>query len=761
MMYVSPCSGLSDQEAIQQAVNSAAETDIRTVVIPATKTWVLDKPVLLPTGVTLILDGAQIRAEGIAFTNAHADAPDKLCLGGEQDHLFLLGTKDAAIAGSTAPQVAFKNMKDYGISGISFVGGEGLQLLHCRYGKVQKLQFTGSRYGIFLGEGCNNNLLEDIVADTKEEAVIWSAGDTAVWGRSTDMYDSVLSRLDAKTGGAPAVAVCAGSVVANNLFIRDITDRTKGTGVTVDLGKHSHTELLDLTVRGIKSARTTVSVSDNCDGVYLGNLQGSDAVIAPKATRVYEEACTEAVATPRLEKPADMEWLDANDPKFAGATDYETLQNAIHAAAGKCLVIPRRNTRTGKTVWNVEKTLQIPSDTTLVLLDAHLRLADFTYCNLFTNENAAKNIRILGVGSATLDSGKFNGLKVKNANTLGLGPITDNALLLFSGVDGLIAENLHMIQNRWYCILCVGCTKGRLSNLDICAHPNFPDMGGIRIHSGCRDMLVENITGLTGEDTVVVAAEPEDAVFKPACGDISDIHIRTVKANASRSNIVTVKAHGGRKVSRVLAETLLDCSLPEQKKLPFATVQLGDTASENLQDIRVRDLNGRSAATVQLGGSSEDIAVSNIHSYGSSDNALRTFPLPESFDYQLGNVLMDLAEMDRGYRATVKKLRVNGVFFRCQQASRYMRGTATSIITDKKKFLGTVVELRNFRAEDVQIENVLADRVGNGIRVTGQADVEVANFQAAEIGRAAATCGGNCHLVINGETIPVKDTQAL
>lgn len=759
MMYITPELQSNDSAAIQQAVNTAAESDIRTVVIPAGKVWQLDTPVCLPDHVTVILDGAQLRARGVAFTNSRAE--ETPCLGSEQEHIYLLGTKGATITGGDGPQIAFQNVRDFGIRGIAFAGGDGVRLMHCRHGKVQHLRFSGSRHGIFLGEGCNNDLLGDIFAETSQEAVLWSAGDSAVWGRSADMYSNVLYRLEAKTDGAPAVAVHAGPVVVNNLFLRDITDRTESGGVALQLGGNGDAELVDLSVRNVATGRTAVSVSDTCDGVYLGNLQ-TKAVIAPGATRVLEEACPEQVEAPRFPADTEVAFADANDPRFAGNTDSETLQNALDAVAGKCLVIPRHNARTGSSIWRIEKTLRIPSDTTLVLLDAHLQLADFTYCNLLTNAPAAKNIRILGVGSATVDSGKFNGLKLKNAGTLGFGPITDNALLLFSGVEGLTVENLYMVQNRWYCILCTGCTKGHLADLDICAHPKFPDMGGIRIHSGCRDLLIENITGLTGEDTVVIAAQAEDdRLYRPESTDISHIRIRTVKTNASRCSIVSIKAFDGRRIHDIFADTLLDCSLPEQKKLPFATVQIGDTGSENISGITVRDLNGRSTATVQLGGCSQQITVSNIHSYGTSDNALGTVPLPESRDYQLKGMLIDAAELHGPYRAEVKCLRASGLFFRCIQGSRYMRGTATSIITDKKKFLGTVVGLRNFRGEDVVIEHVLADRIGSGIRLTGEAEVEVRNFRAAEIGREEAICGSGCRLTINGETVPVQATQAL
>lgn len=761
---MSPCdySHLSDSEAIQNAVCAAEEKDIRTVVIPATKIWQLEKTVYLPSNITLILDGAHIYSEGIAFTNANAGNPHKMCLGGEQEHLYLLGTKGASITVQYGPQVYLNNVKDYGVKGITFVGGDGLRLLHCRFGKVQQVQFQGSCYGIFLGEGCNNNLLEDILAETKQESVLWSAGDTTVWGRSTDIYDSSLCRLDAKTEGAPAVALYAGSVVANNLFIRDVTDRTEGDGVAVQLGNEDQKELLDLSVRGVATSRITVAVSDNCDGVFLANLQGKSPVISLNVTRMLVDETTEEIEKPQFATDADAEYVNANAPCYAGTTDFETLQNAVNDAAGKCLVIPRYNARTGDTVWNIEKTIQIPSDTTIVLLDAHLRLADFTYCNLFANaEESAKNIKICGVGSAAVDSGSFNGLKVKNANTFGFGPITDNALMLFAGVDGLTVENLYMEQNRWYCILCVGCTNGRLADIDICAHPNYPDMGGIRIHSGCHDMLVENITGLTGEDTVIICADDEDDYLFVSDGDISNIHIRTVKTNASRCCMVHILAHGGRKIRDILIENLLDCSVPEQKKLPNACVKIGDDSSKNVSRVMIRDMSSRSVATVQMGGYSEAIRVSNLHAYGSSANAVRTVPLPELYDYSLPALLVELIEQGNGNRAHAKDWHVNGIFFRCHQASSYMRGTATSIITDKKKYIGTVVNLYNLQTEGFCIENVFADRIGNGVIVTGNAAVEVRNFQATEIGRETAICGGNCHLTVNGETIPVKDMQAI
>lgn len=757
--YISPCDGLSDSLALQQAVDRAAAEDTRTVIIPAMKIWHLDEAIRLPSFVTVILDGAQIEAKKSAFVSSDVDEKE-MCLGSEAEGICLLGTKGASIKSSSAPQVHLQNTKEYKVAGIRFLGGEGLKLSHCRLGKVQHLRFEQSRYGIFLTEGCNNNLINDIFAETEEEAVLFSGGESRVWGRSSDIYDTSLVRLDAKTKGSPAVAVRT-QVQAANLFFHTILDRTEGNGVTVELTGMGEIELRDLTLRGIRSERTTAKLDEHCDGVFLGNLQGKSPLIHETATRILVAEESEEISLPDFSENSFSEYVNAND--FTGSSDHELLQCALNAAAGGCLVIPRYNKRTGKTLWEIDKTLIVPSDTTVILLDAHLRLKDFTYCNLFSNgKQPARNIRLLGIGSAVLDSGLFNGLKEKNAGKLGFGPITDNALLFFAGVEGLTVENLHLIQNRWYGVFCIGCRKGRLSDLSFCAHPNFPDMGGIRLHSGCQGFLIENVTGLTGEDTVLLtASEKDDRIFTPACTDISDVHIKTVLVNQSRASLLRILTRDGRKIHHVSAENLLDVSLAEQKKLPAASVLAGDTESANLSDLRLRDITGRGESTVQLGGEIERIRIENLHSFGSSGSAIRSVPFPEVTDYKLTGSSAELAESGRGYRARIKDLSANGIFFRCTQGSRYMRGTATSIITDKKKFIGCVMDLRNMKGENLLFENILAERIGQGFFASGKVNAEIRGFYAEMIGRELALCGKDCTLSVNGEKIPVKNSQTL
>ena len=59
--------------------------------------------------------------------------------------------------------------------------------------------------------------------------------------------------------------------------------------------------------------------------------------------------------------------------------------NFIQNAISKALSESKRMAKvTGN--WLIEKTVRIPSDFTLILEDCHLRMADNTFCNMFTNE---------------------------------------------------------------------------------------------------------------------------------------------------------------------------------------------------------------------------------------------------------------------------------------------------------------------------------------------------------------------------------------
>ena len=197
-LFVSPekFPGLTGAAVIQAAVDKAIGEDIRVVRI--TGQWELERPVRLPSYTTVILDGAVIRSVGVAFENTNAGDPESRSLAGEQKGICILGKHGAVLRCENGPQILLSNVRNAKLQGIAFEGGEGLRLEHVYYSKAQKLSFRDSRYGVYLTEGCCNNLLEDIDAETQRDAICWVGGDSAIWGRNANLYDSILCRLRAK-----------------------------------------------------------------------------------------------------------------------------------------------------------------------------------------------------------------------------------------------------------------------------------------------------------------------------------------------------------------------------------------------------------------------------------------------------------------------------------------------------------------------------------------------------------------------------------
>ena len=177
-----------------------------------------------------------------------------------------------------------------------------------------------------------------------------------------------------------------------------------------------------------------------------------------------------------------MELIYASDKRFWGSTDAETIQNAIDYAEKTGLsrvTIPRHNPRTGENIWIISKTILLPSDMTVVLEDAHLRLADGVLENIFRNRNCRtekgntiegeqKNIRILGSGNATLDGGKHNGFveQMIRENPGKYPPLSVNLLVFLHNVRDFTISGLNIIESRWWSICCIYCRWGRITDID-------------------------------------------------------------------------------------------------------------------------------------------------------------------------------------------------------------------------------------------------------------------------------------------------------
>lgn len=741
-IYISPLTFAgTDSQRIQAAVNEAVKTDIRVVVIPQKDTpWMLDETVLLPGDVTVILDGAAVHSAGVAFQNTNAEDPTTKALGGEQYEIYIIGTQGATLSGiGDKPQIYLSNVKGYRIAGLTFQNGGGLKLNYARYGKVQKLRFAGSTYGVSLSEGCNNNIIEDIDADTQAEAVTFRGEDTPMFGRGKEMAETILCRVRATA--SPAVSIFPGPCDTYNLMLRDIT--AAGDGVLLGCPEDTQS-IIDITLRNINAQGYGVITKGACDGVYIANAGKTQFEV--EATRCFTDDVAENIALPQLEEAPRQAVITPNDPAFFGETDADTIQAALNAAvaAGKMLLIPRYNARTGSTLWNIGKAIILPTGAQIALLKTHLRQQDFCYDNMFRAEHA-ENIVITGVGDAILDGGIHNQLKSRNAEKYGM-RIEQNACVLLTDVKRARFEHFQFKQTRWFALCATFCEDLTVSGVVFTNYPLWPELGGIMLRSGCKQVLAENLSGITGEDLVYIKALATDGTLGDRDVNIENIHVRNTSVNVTRCTVVRLIAHDGRKIQHVLAENLLDPSLPEEKKLPWAAVAVGSSllhtqrcgTCEELSDIVIRDVYSRADRIGELGGCSQNVTFTNLHGFGSCDYILQTRLWADS-----------------------KNLRGNALYFRCIQGSRYMRGTATSNITDPKKYIGHSVFFENFYSKDAVLENLFVTINGEGFKLTGGGQLEVKNLQMGACGRAFSLCSTDSCLIINGKVQPTTAYRTL
>lgn len=736
--------GSTDDAAIQAAVNAAVATDIRVVVIPQKadgSAWHLEKTVYLPGDITVVLDGATLNADRTAFINTNAEDPSTKSLGGEQYQIYIVGRNGATIATDYAePQIYLSNIRGYRIAGITFRGGAGVKLNFCRHGKVQQLKFRDCEYGLRLSEGCNCNIIEDICAVTEKEAVYFQGVESPMFAKGLEMAETIVARVGAKTQGAAAVKFCAGPCETYNLLVKDITSLTEGA-TAVELGAPEDTQhIIDISVRGVSSKGTAVKTCGVCDGLYIANATGALELDTENLRLFVDETQAEAVVEPQFNEPAPAaKVITPNDPAFFGATDAETIQNAVNAAStqGAMLLIPRYNARTNATIWNMEKAVNLPSGITVALLRAHLRQVDFTYENLFRAEDA-QNITITGIGDSIIDGGLHNQLKMRNADKYGMN-IRVNATAFFRNVENLVIENVQMKWGRWYSVYCEFCKDVRITNIDFEDHPILPDEGGVRIHSGCENVLLENFTGVVGENMVHIEALAGDGTCGDKCVDVHHVHVRNINSNNSSRLAVRMICQDGRKIHDVLVDGVLDPSLPEDKKIPWCAISVGSIqmatqslcTQDELTDIVIRDAYSRGNSVLELGGNSSNVQLINAHGFGSIDCVINTRHWADSRNF-------------RGY----------GLFFRCIQGSRYMRGTATSMISDPKKFIGAVARLGGYRATDTVLENIFVEKCGNAFTLSGNGKVEVKNLNIGQLGRQMSRVKAGSTLIIDGKEEP-------
>ncbi len=344
-----------------------------------------------------------------------------------------------------------------------------------------------------------------------------------------------------------------------------------------------------------------------------------------------------------------MNCIYADDSRFMKDSDSEIIQAAVDYAVEsgvREVVIPRVNPRTGEEVWNIEKAILLPSDILVIIDNAHLRMADGVFDNMFRNkivhteeehyiENEQHDIRIKGLGSATIDGGKLNGLcEQSHRDEPGKHPpMTVNLLVFFSNVRNFEISGIHFVNSRWWALCFFYCRMGHLHNLCFSNHGTMENQDGIDLRVGCNQIIIENITGITGDDTIALTAIP--LTYTQKCRevkgkdwDIHDVIIRNVISSSHGCGIVRLLCEDGAKVYSVIAENILDTA----RSINGASFIIGDRSDffarekgvqmGDMKDITIRNVRTCAHKGISLAGPCENMLIENFSIFGKCNTGI-------------------------------------------------------------------------------------------------------------------------------------------
>ncbi|MBQ8510002.1 MAG: hypothetical protein IJ493_08865 [Clostridia bacterium] len=309
--------------------------------------------------------------------------------------------------------------------------------------------------------------------------------------------------------------------------------------------------------------------------------------------------------------------------------------------------------------YEIEQTVLIPSDFTLILENCHLTMADNTFCNMFTNESCRtekgrtiegcdRNIIIEGHGRVILDGGNYNGLCEWNSLKDGRPHISVNNMLLFTNVENFRISGLHIRHQRWWAMNFIFCRHGKIRDIDFLSDATTvnPDgsrttgiswsnyvgvyiknADGIDLRVGCHDIIIENITGFTEDDSIALTAlnGKVESIYgvEGLSTDLHNVIIRNVNT-ASFCSMVRLLNQGGTKLYNILIDGVVDASMGS----PYmdrggSSVRVGDqhvyrerhSTREETFNITIRNVASRANAAVDLAGSITNLTLDNIRGF--------------------------------------------------------------------------------------------------------------------------------------------------
>ena len=320
-------------------------------------------------------------------------------------------------------------------------------------------------------------------------------------------------------------------------------------------------------------------------------------------------------------------------------TDSDRIEQAISSA---CATGKRHVTISAKPngkPWLITRAIVLPSDFTLEVDDCVVQLSPGTKDNIIRNVGAVegcittnRNITVRGKGRAVLCGGTENHYAPNRSGDANGWPSIG---ILFCAVDGFAIENLTLRETQcWGVSVENGCVNGRIAGIRFEDSNKMRNQDGIDVRKGCHDIVIENVSGVCGDDVVALTAlrsnKPLEAGrkamqiggrFQTADDDVYGITIRHIRARcAGGHGLVRLLCQDGAKMHHIAVSNIVETANVKAGEPASPALRIGDTRywsirpakMGDMHDIFVSDITSKAQAAVTINGMLSDAVVRNV-----------------------------------------------------------------------------------------------------------------------------------------------------
>lgn len=386
------------------------------------------------------------------------------------------------------------------------------------------------------------------------------------------------------------------------------------------------------------------------------------------------------------------EWNVFNPNDFQGS-DSERIALALKAAQEQngTVRIVARNATDGRAFWLIDEAILVFDNMTLMIDNCTIQLSDQARDNFIRSANCGVgitdvkpmgNVRIIGVGNAVLLGAEHPRATGDGAKTLGVRSYgTDggkpnekqtgdwrNIGILLACVHHFTLENIVIKEAHCWAIALEKCTNGVIRNIGFYATEKrlidgvpepILNQDGLDLRAGCRDILIDTLTGHTGDDMLAltgICLKNADAgtldhgvsggKFGDPANDIQNVIIRNVIGHsAGGHNIARFLNSAGLCMRNIVLDGLIDTS-PEAVTA-HAAVRIGDaqpawggvTPLGDTSAFQIRNVFSKARSAILVSGSLCDSVIDGVFNANPEGLALNLFSGEENFqDVAVTNV---------------------------------------------------------------------------------------------------------------------------